>query len=120
MSHYDSILPIIVETDASDFAMRAVLSQKDDRVQLLAFYSRKMIARELNYDIYDKEMLAIVSSFKEWRRYLDGAEHSILVFSDHKNLEYITTMKVLNRRQSRWAQELAKYLSIALRRGIAV
>jgi hypothetical protein len=54
-------------------------------------------------------MLAIVSSFKEWRTYLEGVEHSILVFSDDKNLEYFTTMKVLNRRLARWALELAKY-----------
>jgi hypothetical protein len=58
-----------------------------------------MIATELNYDIYDKEILAIISSFKEWRKYLEGAEHSILVFPNHKNLEYFITTKVLNRRQ---------------------
>jgi hypothetical protein len=55
-----------------------------------------MTATELNYDIHDREMLAIVSSFKEWRRYLEGAEHSILVFSDYKNLEYFSMMEVLN------------------------
>jgi hypothetical protein len=55
-----------------------------------------MRAIELNYDIHDKEMLTIVSSFKEWRKYLEGAEHSILVFSDYKNLKYFTTTKVLN------------------------
>ena len=109
LRHYDPTLPIIVETDASDFAIGAVLLQKEDRVQPVAFYSRKMTATELNYDIHDKEMLAIVSAFKEWRRYLEGAEHPILVFSDHKNLEYFTTTKVLNRRQARWAQELAGY-----------
>jgi hypothetical protein len=86
----------MVETDGSHFAIGAVLSQKEDRVQLVAFYSKKMIATEFNYDIYDKEMLAIVSSFKEWRRYLEGTECFILIFSDHKNLEYFTTMIVLN------------------------
>jgi hypothetical protein len=60
-----------------------------------------MIATELNYDIHDKEILAIVSAFKEWRRYLEGAEHYILVFSDHKNLEYFTITKVLNYCQAR-------------------
>jgi transposase InsO family protein len=64
---------------------------------------------EINYEIHDKEMLAIVSAFKEWRRYLEGAEHMVTVFTDHKNLEYFTTSKVLNRRQARWAQELAGY-----------
>jgi hypothetical protein len=42
-------------------------------------------------------------------RYLEGAEHSILVFSNHKNIEYFTATKVLNHRQARWAQELAGY-----------
>jgi hypothetical protein len=68
-----------------------------------------MTATEVNYDIYDKEMLAIVSSLKDWRRYWKGAEHSILGFSDHKNLEYFTTTKVVTHRQVRWAQELASY-----------
>jgi hypothetical protein len=106
--HYDAILPILVETDTSDFAIGTVILLKEDRVQLVAFDSRKMTAIELNYDIHDKEMLAIVSSFKEWRGYLEGAEHSILVFSDYKNLEYFTTIKVLNLRQGRWAQKLAR------------
>jgi hypothetical protein len=66
--HYDSILPMLVETDISDFAIEAVLSQTEDRVQPVVFYSRKMIAPELNYDIHDKEILAIVSPYKEWRR----------------------------------------------------
>jgi hypothetical protein len=82
--------------DATDFAIGVGLSQKDDRDQPVAFYSRTMTATELNYDIHEKEMLAIVSSFKEWRRYLEGTEHFILVFSDHKNLEYFTTTIVLN------------------------
>jgi hypothetical protein len=99
--HYDPILPIIVEIDASDFETGAVLLQKKYRVQPVAFYSRNMTATELNYDIHDKEMLAIVLSFKEWRRYLESAEHSILVFSDHKNLVYFTMMKVLNHYQVR-------------------
>ena len=64
---------------------------------------------EINYEIYDKEMLTIVSAFKEWRRYLEVAAHPISVFTDHKNLEYFTTTKILNRRQAHWAQELAGY-----------
>jgi hypothetical protein len=98
LQHYDLILPIIVEADASDFVIGAVRLQKEDRVQPVALYSRKLTAIELDYDIYDTEMLAIVSSFKEWRRYLEGAEQSIVVFSDYKNLEYFTTTKVLNHR----------------------
>jgi hypothetical protein len=98
----------IVETDTSDFALGAVLSQKGDdgRLYLVAFYSRKFTLVEINYEIHDKELLAIVDCFKVWRRYLEGAMHTIQVYSDHQNLEYFTTTKVLNRRQARWAQEL--------------
>jgi hypothetical protein len=62
---YDLTLPIIVDTAASDFALGAVLSQKEDRGQPVAFYSRKITATELNYDIHNKKMLAIISSFQE-------------------------------------------------------
>jgi len=57
--------------------------------------------------MHNKELLAIVDAFKHWRRYCEEAVHQVQVFSDHQNLEYFTTTKVLNRRQARWAQELA-------------
>ena len=100
---------MIIETDASDFAIEAVLSQQnnENRLHPVAFHSRKFQPAEINYEIYDKELLAIVDVFKHWRRYCEGATHQIQVFSDHQNLEYFTTTKVLNRRQARWAQELA-------------
>jgi hypothetical protein len=60
-----------------------------------------MMATELNYGIHDKEMEANVSEFKEWRRYVEGAEHPILVFSEEKNLDYFTTTKVVKCRQAR-------------------
>jgi hypothetical protein len=62
---------------------------------------------EINYEIHDKELLAIVDSFKVWWRYLEGSLHTVQVFMDHKNLEYFMTTKVLNRRQAYWVQELA-------------
>jgi hypothetical protein len=65
LQYYDPILPIIVETDTNNFAIGVVISQKEDRVQPVAFYSKKMTATDLNYDIHDKDMLAIVSFFKE-------------------------------------------------------
>jgi len=71
------------------------------------FHSRKFTPAEINYEIHDKECLAIVDSFKHWRRYLEGAKHQVQVFSNDQNLKYFTTTKVLNRRQARWAQQLA-------------
>ena len=54
-------------------------------------------------------MFAIVAAFKEWRAYLEGAQYQITVLTDHKNLEYFTTTKTLNRRQARWSETLGNY-----------
>ena len=109
LAHFEAKRPVIIETDASDFAIGAILSQRDEEGKLhpVAFHSRKFQPAEINYEIHDKELLAIVDAFKHWRRYCEGAEHQVQVFSDHQNLEYFTTTKVLNRRQARWAEELA-------------
>ena len=100
---------MIIETDTLDFVLGSVLSQRDgeNRLHRIAFHSWKFEPAEINYKIYDKELLAIVNTFIHWRRYCKGAEHQIQVFSDHHNLEYFTTTKVLNRRQAQCAQELA-------------
>src|SRR5450755_408266 len=77
-----------------------------------------MSAPELNYDIHDKELLAIVEAFKEWRVYLKGPQHQVLVYTDYKNLVAFTTTKQLNRRQTRWAELLSTYnFRIVYRKG---
>jgi len=102
---------IVMETDASDFDSTAVLSQYDDEGTLhpVAFFSKKYSPAECNYEIYDKELMAIVRAFEEWRAELQSVENSILVLTDHKNLEYFTTTKLLNRRQARWVQFLSQF-----------
>ena len=62
---------------------------------------------EISYEIHHKELLAIVDTFKHWRRHCEGAMNQVQVFSDHQNLEYFTTTKILNRCQAQWAQELS-------------
>jgi hypothetical protein len=77
LRHFNPSLQPIMETDASDFAIGAVLSQRfeDCKLHPNAFFSRKMEPAEINYEIHDKEMLAIVAALKEWKRYLEGAKH---------------------------------------------
>lgn len=109
--HPDPRKPFQVETDASDYAIGAVLSQPDasGAFHPVAFYSRKFTAPEINYPIYDKELAAIIAAFEEWRPYLAGAQHRVQVLTDHKNLVYFTTTRTLNRRQARWSTFLADY-----------
>jgi len=64
---------------------------------------------ECNYDIHDKELLAIVQAFHEWKRYTRGNPRPIRVLTDHKNLVTFMTTKELNERQARWIQELSQY-----------
>ena len=110
LKHFDPDRQEIVETNASDFALGAILSQKHNgNLHPVTFHSRKFTAAEINYDTANKELLAIVDCFKRWRRYLKGANHQIMVIMDHNNLELFSTTKVLNRRQACWAQELAGY-----------
>ena len=94
---FDPEKETVVETDASDYALGGVISQKgeDGKLHPIAFYSRKLTSAELNYEIHDKELLAIVECLREWRVYLEGSKYRVKVYSDHKNLLYFMTMKVL-------------------------
>ena len=111
LAHYDPSRPCVLEADSSDFAIAGVLSQYDDQNILhpIAFYSRKLSPPELNYDIGDKELLAIVDSIKHWRRYLESDIHPLTVYSDHKNLQSFMVEKVLTRRQVRWMIYLSEF-----------
>lgn len=111
LAHPDPSRQFVVETDASDFAMGAVLSHLDDDGVLrpVAFWSRKFQGAELNWPIYDKELGAIYFAFEQWRAFLIGATHPVLVWTDHKNLEYFTKAQCLSRRQYRWAKEFQDF-----------
>jgi hypothetical protein len=104
--------PFRLEADSSDYATGAVLSQQTDsdgKWHPVAFYSKSLNAVERNYEIHDKEMLAIIRALEEWRHFLEGARQKFEVWTDHKNLEYFMTAKKLNRRQARWSLYLSRF-----------
>ena len=57
-------------------------------MRIVAYYACKMTGSELNYDIHDKELLAIVEALREWRVYLEGTKYLVQIYIDHKNLLY--------------------------------
>ena len=109
--HFDPNKSTQMETDASDGVVAGVLSQRqsDGEWHPVSYYSKTMIDAELNYPIYDKEMLAIVSSLLHWRAHLVGTPNTIQIVSDHKALEYFMTTKALTARQARWAEVLSQF-----------
>ncbi|PNP57201.1 hypothetical protein FNYG_15278 [Fusarium nygamai] len=99
LAMFDPEKEIELETDASDFALGGQIGQRDDTGKLhpIAFYSHKLHGAELNYPIYDKEFLAIVNCFKEFRHYLMGSKHQVKVYTDYQNISYFAMTHELNR-----------------------
>jgi hypothetical protein len=111
LRHADPSLPYILETDASDFGMGAVLSQEfPDGIRPIAFFSKKFSPAELNYTVHNKELLAIVSALLFWRSYLEGAQHPVRIITDHQPLIYFTTKRLLDRQQARWSVDLQRFV----------
>ena len=111
LHHFDPELPTTVHADSSRFAVSGIVSQPDADSILhpIAFWSRKCIPAKCNYDIHDREMLAIVECFKHRHHYLEGSKYPVRVRSDHKNLEIFMFTKILNCHQARWAEFLSGY-----------
>ncbi len=104
--HPDPQKSFIVEMDASTSGVGAVLSQQQGNPPQLhpcAFFSRKLSSAEQNYDIGNRELLAIKLALEEWRHRLEGARHLFVIYTNHRNLEYLQEAKRLNPRQARWA-----------------
>jgi len=111
LTHWISDTQLIVETDALDYALTAILSivNEDNEVHPVVFHSYTFIAAELNYDTHDKELLAIFKAFKIWQHYLESLAYLINVVMDHKNLEYFSITKVLTWRQVWWSEYLSQF-----------
>ncbi len=93
--------PFQLITDASDYALGAILLQEGHPI---AFESRQMSPAEKGYHTTDKELLAIVHALQIWRCYLEGCTFEVL--TDHNPLTYLRTQPMLSRRQARWAEKL--------------
>ena len=123
LQHFDPKYHIQIEIDALGYAIGGVLSQLASGTSLdgvvtktdlgqwhpVAFFSRKMIPAETQYETHDGELLAIVEAFKTWRHYLEGCKDEVFVLTDSNNLRYFMNTKSLSFRQVRWAQELSRY-----------
>ena len=97
--------------DSSDYVNANVLSQPNSNGILhpMTYFSQRISSAECNYKIYDKELLAIIWCFDEWKPELEGTGIPVKVLTDHKNLEYFMITKKLTPRQARWAKFLLKY-----------
>ena len=100
-----------METDVSDYALTEILSivNKDNEVHPVAFHSHTFTVAELNYNTHDKELHAIFKAFKIWQYHLEGPAYPIDIVTDHKNLEYFLTTKVLTQRQVQWSEYLSQF-----------
>src|SRR3954469_9435627 len=89
--------PFMIECDASEGALGAILSQKqDDKWRPVAFLSKALNPTECNYKIYNKELLVIITTFNKWWQYLIG-NREIEVFTNHQNLTYFRRTQKFNR-----------------------
>jgi RNase H-like domain found in reverse transcriptase len=101
----------MLECDASDYATGAILSQQqeDGTYKPVAFLSHAMTPAERNYNIHDKELLAIVRCFTAWRPFLLGCGQQTDTYSDHQNLMYFRQPQDLTQRQARWITYLQDF-----------
>ena len=104
----DPNLDYEMSTDASGFAIGAVLSQdQGDGMRPIAFHSRKLNKAETNYPVHDAEMLAIMEALKVFRCYVHG--RFARIFTDHHSLRFFETQPKLNQHQVRWMEILQDY-----------
>jgi len=82
---------------------------KNEKWRLVAFISKLLNETEKNYEIHNREMLAIIRCLDKWRHLLEGAQSKFKIRSDYKNLEYFMSSQKLNCRQARWALYLSRF-----------
>ena len=115
---YDPESPTCIEVDASGFATGGILSQKhnDSLWHPVAYCSQSMSKEERNYEIYNREMLGMIHALEDWCHFLERVTFEVI--TDHKNMEWWTTMQDLNRRQARWSLYLSWFdFKVTYRKG---
>ena len=107
----DDTKPFALECDSSLFATGGVLLQADPNGDMhpCGFISQSLNPAERNYQIYDRELLAIIRGLETWEHHFLGSPHRLQIRSDHKNLTYWQTARKLNRRQARWSLYLSQF-----------
>ncbi|MBW0506823.1 hypothetical protein O181_046538 [Austropuccinia psidii MF-1] len=104
LSDFKPSLPTIVNTYASNYALGIVLSQiADSGKHPIAFDIHKRIQENLNYEIYDKELLGRVWALKHWRAFLLALSSPFEVLTNHYSLQYFMSSKVPTCHQAHWA-----------------
>ena len=111
LAHYDPKTPITIEPDASKYVTVGIISRTGDEgiLRPIAYRSKLMSKSECNYDVDDKELLAIILALQNWQRYIKGSRQQKKILTDHKNLVPFMTKKRLNERQVRWKQFLSQF-----------
>ncbi len=107
-----------LQTNASAYGMGTILSQVADasdtppaknskpKLHPLAYYSATFLPAERNYDIYERELLAVMKSLTHWCHYLGWTKFLFIILTDHTNLQYWKAPKNLNRRTAQWHANL--------------
>jgi hypothetical protein len=98
----DLTKPFIMESDASKWALGAILRQQDMNGDWhpCAYLSKTFNQTQRNYNVTNRELLVIITALETWRHYLQGFPHTITILSDHKNLTYFKSPQKLNQRQA--------------------
>ncbi|KAI0996561.1 hypothetical protein K3495_g11620 [Podosphaera aphanis] len=108
---WDGEWETVLETDVSGWATGGCLlqCQPGGQFQPVAYYSKNLAPAECNYDIHDKELLAIITCLNEWRSELLGLKEPFVVLTDYKNLKYFMSTRKLSEHQVRWSQLLSQF-----------
>ena len=110
--HPDQARQFVVEVDASDSGVGAIVSQRHpttDKLHHCAFFSRLLSPAERDYDVGNRELLAVVLGLQEWHHWLEGTVEPSIIWTDHKELAYLRAAKKINSRQARWSLFLSRF-----------